>query len=1515
MGSDPLASFNPATRAWFETTFRSPTRAQELAWPAIAAGENALVLAPTGSGKTLAAFLAAIDRLMFSVEGAKPPRTPKPHTRIVYVSPLKALAVDIERNLREPLVGIMRQAQRLGVPYREPTVAIRTGDTPSRERARFQRGPADIFITTPESLYLVLTSLARDALRETESVIVDEIHAVVPSKRGSHLALTLERLEELRGPAGIQSAPRPLQRIGLSATQRPLDEIARFLGGLDDAGVPRPVRVLDAGRRKALQLTVDVPVEDMARLGEPAEIPSGPVTAVQRSSIWPAIHPRLLELIRAHRSTLIFVNSRRLAERLAAALNELAGRELVRAHHGSIAREQRLQIEDELKSGRLPALVATSSLELGIDMGAIDLVIQVESPPSVASGMQRIGRAGHRIDEPSTGVIVPKYRGDLLASAAITEGMIAGAVEPLRYPRNPLDILAQQIVAMASMDEWRVDDLERVVRRAAPFAELPRGAFEGVLDMLSGRYPSDEFAELRPRIVWDRTAGIVRSREGAKVVAISNGGTIPDRGLYGVFLAGAEKGKGRVGELDEEMVFEIKEGDVFLLGASSWRVEEITNDRVLVSPAPGVPGRMPFWHGENPGRPFEFGRAIGALARRMRSLAPDEATAELTTKHALAEGAARNLLQYLREQEAATGAVPDDRTIVIERYLDDMGDWRVCILSHFGAPVHAPWAMAIGAMVRARSEDEPDILWTNDGIVVRFPATDQPPPVELLLPDPDAVGDLVQSSLAVGGGGARAANLGAPTTALFAARFRENAARALLLPRRRPGQRAPLWQQRKRAGDLLAVASRYEAFPIVLETYREVLQDVFDMPGLIELLAGIRSRKVRVVTVDTRAPSPFAASLLFNYVANFMYEGDAPLAELRAQALTVDPSQLRALLGEVELRELLDQDAVTDLELALQHLTRERAARHPDGTHEMLLRLGDLTPEEIAARAADQSAYGDWISELVRERRALEVRIAGERRLIAIEDAGRYRDALGVGLPLGLPAAFLESDSDPLASLVRRYARTHGPFTTSDVARRFGLADAPVAEALRRLADAGTVVEGQFRPGFSEAEWADTGVLRTLRGRSLARLRREVEPVDQDALGRFAVAWHGIDAPERGEAALLDAIAKLEGAFVPASDLESRILPARVAKYDPRDLDALLGSGEVMWMGGGALGPKDGKVALFLAEHFPLLRPSPETRPDRPIHDRLREILAQRGASFFPQLLAAARGGFAPELGDALWDLVWAGEVTNDTLHAVRALIAPLRRSRRGGSRTSSVGRAMHARSLQRFTVRDDVAGRWSLTSTAQDAQPTTTERTTAHVSQLLERHGVVTRETVRSEGMGGGFAAAYGVLKAMEDAGRIRRGYFVAGLGAAQFALPGAVDRLRSARERAAEAQSAVLAATDPANLYGAALPWPERPEGRRPMRTAGSLVILVDGRLAGWLGRGEEQLLTFISDEADAERTGIELARALAGEVGPDRRSTLFIETVDGTPVDETPLADALREAGFARTPRGYLKRVARA
>ena len=1470
MGSEALEAFHPAVREWFRTTFPRPTPAQAQAWPVIKAGENTLLMAPTGSGKTLAAFLSSIDRLI---------QTPPKGCRVVYVSPLKALAVDVERNLRSPIAGIGHAAARLGVTVREPTVAIRTGDTPARDRARFSKSPADIFITTPESLYLVLSSGAGEALRDVETVIVDEIHAIVSTKRGAHLALTLERLERLAG--------RRLQRVGLSATQRPLDEVARFLGGFDDGGA-RPVRVVDAGSRKALQLTVEVPVEDMARLGEPIDFRSGPAARADgRTSIWPAIHPRLLELVRRHRSTLIFVNSRRLAERIANALNDLAGEELAHAHHGSIAREQRLRIEDDLKAGRLRALVATSTLELGIDMGAIDLVVQVESPPSVASGMQRIGRAGHRVDEPSTGIILPKYRGDLLASAALTERMHAGAVEASRYIRNPLDVLAQQIVAIVGREPITVDDLERLIHGAAPFAELPRAQLENVLDMLSGRYPSDEFAELRPRLVWDRIAGTLRVREGAARVALTSGGTIPDRGLYGVFLVGAEPGKGRVGELDEEMVFETRVGETFMLGASTWRVEEITHDRVLVSPAPGVPGKMPFWKGETATRPLEFGRAIGALTRELRASEPQQALARLHDRNDLDERAARNLMEYLRDQLAAAGAVPDDRTIVVERYLDEVGDWRVCVLTPFGGKVHAPWAMAIGAMVRERSAVEVDVLWTDDGIVARFPEAERAPDPQLVLPDPDRAEALVVERLS--------------QTPLFAARFREAAARALLLPRRFPGRRSPLWHQRRRAGQLLEIASRYPSFPMILEAFRECLQDVFDMPALLEVLRSIRSRDIRVVTVDSRSPSPFASALLFEYVGNFIYEGDAPLAERRAQALTVDPAQLRQLLGEVELRELLDADALAELELQLQHLEPDRSAKNVDAAHETLLRLGDLTRDELQARSIPEAPVDEWLFELQRERRAIAVPLAGEPRWIAAEDAAKYRDALGVVVPPGLPDAFLASELRPLLAIVRRFARTHGPFTAVELARRLGIGPALITGVLGELLVMGTVLEGEFRPGASGSEWIDSGVLRTLRQRSLARLRKEVEPVEQRALARFALGWHGVASPRPGEAALLDAVAQLEGAFVPASDLESRILPSRVAGYDERDLDALLASGAVIWAGGGALGSRDGKLALFLSEHAPLV---PETaKSDGATQQRIRDALGLRGALFFPQLLAELGGGFAPDVKDALWDLVWSGDVTNDSFHPLRAFLRPpaMRHARRRGP--SQRGLA------------PELAGRWSLVSSyAGELAATPTERLAARVQQLLDRHGVITRELVHREGAEGGFAAVYGVLRAMEEAGRVRRGYFVAGRGAAQFALPGAVDRLRSLREPGEEPTVVTLAATDPANPYGAALDWPERETGRKPMRVAGALVILVDGALAAYVARDEHSVLTFgDGEERELARTRAAVARALAAEAVPGRRDPLFIEEIDGAPVDESTLAEPLRVAGFSRTPRGYLLRSA--
>src|SRR5687768_2557427 len=1400
--NDALAPFSEPTRTWFAEAFAEPTAAQQLGWKAISGGSHALIHAPTGSGKTLAAFLWCLDRLMTEAPPAR--KT----VRVLYVSPLKALTYDVERNLRTPLAGIRRTAERLGQEIAEITVASRTGDTPAEARRQLTKTPPDILVTTPESLYLLLTSQAREILRGVEHVIVDEVHAIAATKRGSHLALSLERLSHL--------ADAEPQRIGLSATQRPLEAIGAFLGG-----VGRDVQIVDAGARKELDLEVIVPIPDMARMGEVMDVdeaPGGPAAGPEaRHSIWPSIHPRLLELIRAHRSTLIFVNSRRLAERLAARLNELAGEELVRAHHGSVAREQRLQIEEDLKQGRLPALVATSSLELGIDMGAIDLVVQIESPPSVASGMQRIGRAGHQVGEPSVGKIFPKYRGDLVEAAVVVERMKAAQIEETRIPRNPLDVLAQQLVAICVDGRWTVDDLHRLVTRTESFKDLSREQLTGMLDMLSGRYPSDEFADLKPRLVWDRQTDEVVSRNDARVVAITSGGTIPDRGLYGVFLPGDDSSKGgrRVGELDEEMVYESRVGETFLLGASTWRIEEIKPDRVIVTPAPGEPGKMPFWHGDAIGRPIELGRAIGSFLRELEPMSPEAAEARVREDHALDELAARNLVAYLREQREVTGALPTDRTIVVERFRDELGDWRVAVLTPFGGRVHAPWSMAIEARLRERHGFEVQSIWSDDGIAVRLPEgveSDGASIESALLLDPDEIEELLTAEL----GG----------SAIFAARFRENAARALLLPRRRPGQRTPLWMQRQKSADLLNVASRYGSFPIILETYREVLRDVFDMPALVELLGAIRARRIRVVSVETRSASPFASSLLFDYVGSFMYEGDAPLGERRAQALALDRELLAELLGTEELRELLDAEAVADLELELQGLAGSRRARTVDGVADLLRPLGDLRTGEVAARCADDLDAATALADLERSRRAIRIRVAGEERWIAIEDAARYRDAIGASPPAGVAETYLAPAEAPLDSLLTRWARTHAPFVADAPAARWGVARSVVEERLRALAASGVLLEGAFRPGGAAHEFTDPDVLRQLRRRSLARLRREVEPVEPAVFARFLPEWHGIGSSAGGLGRLVGVVTQLEGVPVPASVLERDVLPARVSGYTPRLLGELGAAGEVVWIGRG-----DGRIALYRRDRVDLLASAgaADDRPSEPIHEAIRTHLQRRGATFFPQLRAAidARGD---ELIDAIWDLVWSSEVTNDTFAALRALSLPRSRSKS----TPRPGRLMALGPPR-------AAGRWSLVADLVGEERTPTERGHALATTLLERHGVVTREAVASESISGGYASVYPVLRAMEESGRNRRGYFVAGLGAAQFALPGAVDRLRAVRQSQGDERSGdrdddaaplVLAATDPAQPYGAALPWPE--SAGRPARPAGTHVVLVDGEPA---------------------------------------------------------------------------------
>ena len=1546
--SDVLTDFSAATRTWFEAAFAAPTPAQVGAWQTISAGRNALVVAPTGSGKTLSAFLWSLDRL-----ASHPAPAEKLHRcRVVYVSPLKALAVDVERNLRAPLTGIRQTADRLGVPVPDIRVGVRSGDTPAQERRRLATTPPDILITTPESLFLMLTSQARESLRGVETVIVDEVHAVAGTKRGTHLALSLERLDAL--------LDKPAQRVGLSATVRPVEEVARFLGGV------QPVEVVAPGSAKEWDLQVVVPVEDMTELAlaQLEEVPEGSAagSAERRASIWPHVEERVVDLIEQHRSTIVFANSRRLAERLTARFNEIAAERaetgavatpgsaqsggppaqlmaqsgqsygaptvIARAHHGSVSKEQRALIEDDLKRGALPCVVATSSLELGIDMGAVDLVVQIESPPSVASALQRVGRAGHQVGEVSRGVLFPKHRSDLVHTAVAVERMRAGQIESLHIPANPLDVLAQQVVAATSVDDWDADELYDLMRRSASFTGLPRSAYDATLDLLSGRYPSDEFAELRPRVVWDRVTGSLTARPGAQRLAVTSGGTIPDRGLFGVFLVG-EKAS-RVGELDEEMVYESRVGDVFALGATSWRIEDITHDRVLVSPAPGQPGRLPFWKGDQLGRPAELGAAIGAFTRELSALPHEEAVAR-GRDAGLDEWAANNLVTFLDEQREATNTLPSDRTILVERFRDELGDWRIVVHSPYGAQVHAPWALAIGVRLRERYGIDAQALPGDDGIVLRVPETDQEPPgAEVVMFEPDEIEEIVTTE--VGG------------SALFASRFRECAARALLLPRRDPGRRSPLWQQRQKSAQLLEVAVKYPSFPIVLEAVREVLQDVYDVPALVGLMKEIGSRRVRLVDVSTQQPSPFARSLLFGYVAAFMYEGDSPIAERRAAALSLDQGLLAELLGRAELRELLDPDVLAEVEAELQRLSADRQARDAEGLADMLRLLGPLSVEEVEARTLDdvRAEVPTWLDLLRDSRRLVEVRVAGEQRWTVVEDVARLRDGLGVPVPAGTPETFTEPVTDPLGDLVSRYARTHGPFTTADVAARLGLGVAVAHQTLARLSAHGRVLEGEFRPSGSGSEWCDAEVLRRLRRRSLAALRKEVEPVDPATLGRFLPAWQNVGGRLRGVDGVLAVVDQLAGCAVPASALEPLVLGSRVVDYAPSMLDELTASGEVLWAGHGTLPGTDGWVSLHLADSAHLTLPDHAETETTPLHDAILAALSGGGAFFFRQLadLAQAEAGLTDDaaMQAALWDLVWAGRVAGDTLAPLRALTSTGRTAHRstGARRTPPRTRTASRRpprpgSGPSRTGPPTVAGRWAL---LPDLEPDQTRRAHASAEALLERHGVVTRGAVTSERVPGGFAGVYKVLSAFEDSGRCRRGYFIASLGAAQFGVPGAVDRLRSySREPGAEPgvesggkpTAVTLAATDPANPYGAALPWPERVVGEadaegaasrtshRPGRKAGALVVLVDGELMLYVERGGRTLLTFTDDPHVLEPA----TQALATAVRQGALGRLTVERADGEHIlglgeRSSGLRHALESAGFVATPRGLRLRA---
>lgn len=1847
--TDALSHFSTPVRDWFRATFSAPTAAQEGAWESIRNGNNTLIIAPTGSGKTLAAFLWALDALHREHEAGT-----AGGTRILYISPLKALGADVERNLRAPLTGITRLS---GNNATEPTISVgvRSGDTPARERRQLISNPPDILITTPESLYLMLTSAARNTLAGVTTVIVDEIHNLAATKRGAHLAVSLERLDAL--------LEQPAQRIGLSATVENPEAVARFLGGI------QPVTIMSRPVAKEWDLRLSVPVPDMAALGgandygqglyAPSEVPGGggsvsagsPQGAVQpassavntpanapytledaigvfpgqeteqetsqetgqatgpvnparqgdnaapkntltipeevlregalhegapqdnalretadserpETSIWPRVQERIVDHIENNRSTIVFVNSRGLAEKLTAALNDIHLRRvltkqgidpedyaagisniaevppLARAHHGSVSKEQRTLIEEALKGGTLRCVVATSSLELGIDMGHVDLVIQVAAPPSVASALQRVGRAGHRVGEISRGFFYPKHRGDLLGATVTLAGMRSGTLEPLAIPTNPLDVLAQQTVAACALGPISVDSWYEALRRSAPYAELPRALFDSVLEMLAGRYPSDEFAELRPRIIWDRTpteeapSGSIEGRPGAQRLAVTSGGTIPDRGLFPVYLVSGdeERGPKRVGELDEEMVYESRAGEVITLGASSWRIEEITHDAVRVSPAPGQPARLPFWHGDRMGRPYALGVQTGAFTRALSSLdATDSAAARQQLEQlGLDTWAVDNLLAYLREQRESTGAVPSDTRMIVERHRDELGDWRVVLHSPLGYGVHAPWALAVRARIEERYGVDASVMASDDGLILRLPAMeDVPPGADLFLFDPDELEAIVTERVG--------------DSALFASRFRENAARALLLPRRDPGKRTPLWQQRQRAAQLLDVARKYPDFPVLLETARECLQDVYDVPALVQVHRSLQSRAVSMLEVETNDPSPFARTLLFEYVAEHLYDGDAPAAERRAAALSLDPALLAELLGSSGLRELLDPALLVQTQQRLQRTGERYHASGVEGVADLLRQLGPLSARELSLRlradtaqtesaahgsqdfgeSEDSENYGEEYSahastdqartlaeELVRSRRAFSFMGTADDSTdpqlyyAVVEDAARLRDGLGIMPAAALPTALLEPVAEPLEDLVSRYARTHIPFTAQQAAEHFSrltpVGVGVLTPVLQRLQQQRRLSSGEFLPevlrasGAAGVEWVDAQVLRTIRARSLAALREEIEPVSAQVYGVFLPSWqnvrslsvrvaqtlpeasaYGAFLPSRRTATvvgervaplspaaensadsaaqdsasatedLLTAIDQLAGVRVPASALETLILPARVPGYQPHMLDELMASGRVFFTGAGQLGggsaqKSDGWIRLHLSESSSLTLgedyPEQLVRAENPelwealqapgtLEHAIYEALAH-GGLFVPalrervaQLMSAAASDGqvvtfpdAAEVSAALWRLVWAGAVTNDSFAPVRAMLAGVRSAhptpaaparlsrvgRRGAGRIAaaraSMGNGMAGgygtdgysaptsgygagarhglRSLRGGfygaapTVAPQDSGRFSRVDTLLQEPVEATVAALARADLLLDRYGVLTRGCLQVEDSAGGFSQLYRIYSAAEDRALVRRGYFIEGLGAAQFAAPATVDLLRSTADNLsipAGPQSfggtqgfgasaytpqrtdtervygtftvTLLAATDPANPYGAALSWPAIPsfahEGEgtvkhRPARKAGACVVLVDGAPVLYVERGAKTLLAFTTDPVLLEAAAPALARLVSAGgaekisvekvndvelLGTHTLSTSTLDPSRGEAVEHPveALRAALQAQGFYATVRG--------
>ncbi|TVX80263.1 ATP-dependent helicase [Corynebacterium sp. NML180780] len=1518
MSTEILNRFHPQVATWFSEVFAEPTPVQQGAWRAIADGENALVVAPTGSGKTLAAFLWSLNSLVeragqqaLPIDGAQ--TSTHGGVRVLYISPLKALGVDVENNLRAPLGGIARVAQRMGRDMPDISVGVRSGDTPQAERNRQLRKPPDILITTPESLYLMLTSKAAGILKTVDTVIVDEIHALAGTKRGVHLTLSLERLRRLAGN---------FQRIGLSATVRPLEAVANFLGD--------KTTIINPPAEKRWQLDVHVPVEDMSDLPVPEDASTIGEAVIEGDveklllddateppppgapkSIWPHIERAVYDEVMAHRSTIVFVNSRRTAERLTSQLNELWAKEhdpdalspqtrrppaqlmksvdtaghaeqvIARAHHGSVSKDERLQTETMLKEGALRAVISTSSLELGIDMGAVDLVIQVESAPSVASGLQRVGRAGHTVGAVSQGSFYPKHRSDLVQTAVTVPRMREGAIEELHTPRSPLDVLAQQTVAAVAFEDLDVDEWFDTVRRAWPYRDLAREVFDSVIDLVTGVYPSTDFAELRPRAILEGT--MLKARPGAQRVAVTNAGTIPDRGMFGVFLLGADdKAPRRVGELDEEMVYESRVGDVFTLGASSWRIENITRDQVQVTPAPGHTGRLPFWNGDGLGRPYELGKALGEFRRQARSGEGIDP--------ALDEFARTNLVAYLQEQEEATGVLPDEQTLVLERFTDELGDWRVVLHTPFGKGVNAAWALATGWRVAQETGMDAQAVAGDDGIVLRLPQGEKEPDGSLFQFDADEIADIVTEQVG--------------NSALFAARFRECAARALLLPRRNPGKRAPLWQQRQRAEQLLDVARNYPSFPIILETVRECLQDVYDLPALQEVVRELSTRRIRIAEVTTDQPSPFASSLLFNYTGAFMYEGDTPLAEKRAAALSLDPSLLAKLLGTVELRELLDADVIAETDAKLRRLGRAKTSEQFADTLRMVGpvavdALADYT--DVPLTTLEESLHG----------RVMRVRIGGREHIAQTLDAPLLRDGLGIPVPPGV-AAQVATIPDALQQLVGRWVRTRGPFTLRDLADAFGLAVGAAHEPLTRLVDQDKVIPGRYRQGVDEEEYVAAEVLRIIRSRSLAVARAQTQPVTQSAYGRFLPAWHnvapaGVRPALRGADGVFTVLEQLAGVRLPASAWESHILPSRVGDYSPVMLDELTAGGEILIVGAGKAGARDPWIMLLPADYAEQLMPQVDEPQLSLTQTQVMERIRGGGGYLFADLLGPVteRTTTAEELREAMWDLVEAGSVSPDSFAPIRARLAggkgkSAHRTRRRPQRS----RIRSGRTTFANTTPPDMVGRWAATPRADtDA----TRRSVALGESLLDRYGVVTRGSVVAEDILGGFALAYKTLSGFESSGKAMRGYLIEGLGASQFSTPATIDRLRGHADSddvigwpsgTREPHVHVLAATDPANPYGAALPWPVQ----GPTRAAGAIVVLIDGLLAAHITRGGKTMTTFFDGFPEGVGDPLPLViGALDEAVRAGRMQPVGVEKLNGGP------AFGLRDYGARVTHKG--------